>query len=83
MAYDAQITAVLHNKYGKPLRLYRRRSARQYTGHGWETSSEMVGIHDSFGESGQPDELMENYGLVASDIVRAAKQAIERKHLAC
>lgn len=40
---------------------------------------EFVGIRDCFGESGQPDELMEKYGLVAQDIVFAAKRAATRK----
>ena len=40
---------------------------------------EFVGIHDTFGESGQPDELMEKYGLTAEVIVFAAKRAINRK----
>lgn len=40
---------------------------------------EFVGIHDTFGESGQPDELMEKYGLTAEVIVSAAKRAMQRK----
>ena len=32
----------------------------------------MVGISDSFGESGQPNELMEKYGMTSADIVLAA-----------
>jgi transketolase len=40
---------------------------------------EMVGINDTFGESGTPDELLEKYGLTAKDIVAAAKKAIARK----
>jgi len=40
---------------------------------------EFVGIHDTFGESGQPDELMEKYGLSAEVIVSAAKRALHRK----
>lgn len=33
----------------------------------------MVGIRDTFGESGKPDELMAKYGLTAADIVAAVK----------
>jgi transketolase len=33
----------------------------------------MVGIRDTFGESGKPDELMTKYGLTARDIVAAVK----------
>jgi transketolase len=40
---------------------------------------EFVGIHDRYAESGQPDELLEKYGLVARDIVVAAKKALARK----
>jgi len=40
---------------------------------------EFVGIHDRFAESGQPDELLEKYGLVARDIAEAARKAIARK----
>ncbi len=40
---------------------------------------EMVGVNDSFGESGVPEELMEKYGLNAQAIVAAALTAIERK----
>jgi len=39
----------------------------------------MVGVQDSFGESGQPDELMEKYGLTAGDIYRAAGRVVGRK----
>lgn len=40
---------------------------------------EMVGVNDSFGESGVPAELMDKYGLNAQAIVEAALTAIERK----
>jgi transketolase len=40
---------------------------------------EFVGVRDTFGESGEPEELAEKYGLTAPFIVRAAKRAIERK----
>ncbi|MEC7645861.1 MAG: transketolase C-terminal domain-containing protein [Bacteroidota bacterium] len=43
------------------------------------TPIEMVGVNDSFGESGPPRKLMEKYGLTASDIVSAAKKVITRK----
>lgn len=43
------------------------------------TPMEMVGIRDTFGESGTPDELFAKYGLTAADIVRAARRATERK----
>lgn len=40
---------------------------------------EFVGVNDTFGESGTPDELMAKYGLKAENIVEAAKKAIARK----
>lgn len=40
---------------------------------------EFVGMPDSFGESGGPDELLEKYGMKAKDIVSAVKDVIKRK----
>ncbi len=40
---------------------------------------EMVGVNNSFGESGVPAQLMQKYGLDAKSIVEAAKKAIGRK----
>ncbi|MFN4285300.1 MAG: transketolase family protein [Lacibacter sp.] len=40
---------------------------------------EMVGVRDSFGESGKPVELLKKYGLMPEDIVAAAERAISRK----
>jgi transketolase len=40
---------------------------------------EMVGIQDTFGESGTPEELAVKYHLVANDIVLAAQKALARK----
>jgi transketolase len=39
-----------------------------------------VGINDTFGESGQPDELMEKYQLKAKYIVKAAYKALQKKN---
>jgi transketolase len=39
---------------------------------------EMIGVHDSFGESGTPDQLMKKYGLTAEKIVEAALRAKAR-----
>lgn len=38
-----------------------------------------IGIQDRFGESGEPDELFEAFGLKAKDIVKAAKEAMAAK----
>lgn len=40
---------------------------------------EMVGVMDSFGESGTPEELAAAYGLVAADIHAAARKVLGRK----
>ena len=40
---------------------------------------EMVGVNDTFGESGTPRQLMEKYGLTSIDIVNAVKKVILRK----
>lgn len=40
---------------------------------------ERIGIKDTFGESGQPAELMEKYGLKAHHIADAAKKVLKRK----
>lgn len=39
----------------------------------------MVGVKDTFGESGVPAKLLEKYGLTAADIVSAAKCALQQK----
>ncbi|MDQ7794217.1 MAG: transketolase family protein [bacterium] len=38
-----------------------------------------VGVEDRFGKSGPPGELMEHFGLTATAIARAARQALARK----
>jgi len=43
------------------------------------TPIEMVGVNDSFGESGPPMKLMEKYGLTATDIITATRKVITRK----
>lgn len=39
----------------------------------------MVGIQDSFGESGKPDDLMEKYNLLDTDVVNAVRDVLELK----
>mgnify|MGYP001291374183 FL=1 len=43
------------------------------------TPLEMVGVNDTFGESGTPRGLMEKYGLTSSDIIESVNQVIKRK----
>ncbi|HYW53356.1 MAG TPA: transketolase C-terminal domain-containing protein [Dongiaceae bacterium] len=40
---------------------------------------EFVGVHDRFGQSGAPQELVEEYGMGVGAIVEAAKRAVKRK----
>lgn len=46
---------------------------------GTRTVQEFVGVHDCFGHSGHPWELLAHYGLTPEDIAKAAKKAIVRK----
>ncbi len=43
------------------------------------TPIEFVGMTDSFGESGEPQELLEKYGMKAADIVAAVQRVLQRK----
>ncbi|MFH2063143.1 MAG: transketolase C-terminal domain-containing protein [bacterium] len=43
------------------------------------TPIEFVGVRDRFGQSGEPDELLEEYGLTADDIRAAVRRAVARK----
>ena len=38
-----------------------------------------VGIRDTYAESGQPDELLDKYGLVARDVIAAVRKVLARK----
>ncbi len=40
---------------------------------------EMLGMQDTFGESGQPEELIEKYGMGKKSVVQAIKKALNRK----
>lgn len=40
---------------------------------------EFIGVHDQFGQSGTPDELLEYYGMGESHILTACKKVISRK----
>jgi transketolase len=41
---------------------------------------EFVGVENRYAESGTPEELLDKYGLVARDVVAAARRALSRKH---
>jgi len=40
---------------------------------------ELVAVHDRFGQSGKPAELMDAFGLRATDIVAATERVLARK----
>ena len=40
---------------------------------------EIIGVQDRFGESGEPNELLKSFGLMAEDVVKAVKKVIKRK----
>ena len=40
---------------------------------------EIIGVKDRFGESGEPNELLEKFGLTAKNIIEAVKKVIKRK----
>lgn len=43
------------------------------------TPQEFIGIHDKFGESGKPGELIEHFGMDAKSIMKMAIKAVKRK----
>lgn len=43
------------------------------------TPMEFIGVHDQFGQSGTPDELIKHYKMDAESIVEAAEKVIQRK----
>ena len=46
---------------------------------GRQVPIEMIGVQNRFGESGQTDELMNEFGLVAKNLKEAVKKVIKRK----
>ncbi len=40
---------------------------------------ERVGVRDTFGESGEPEEILKKYGLTSQEIVRRARKVVDRK----
>ena len=54
-------------------------SIAQLLSRNYPTPIEMIGVDDSFGESGTPAQLLEKYGLNADNIVLAAEKVIKRK----
>jgi transketolase len=54
-------------------------SVAQVLARNFPAPLEYVGVHDTFGESGTPDELMQKYGLTADKIVEQVKKVMARK----
>lgn len=40
---------------------------------------EFIGVHDKFGQSGPPEDLLEHYGMSVGDIVNAVQKVLGRK----
>ena len=51
----------------------------QVLGRHLPSPQEMIGVNDSFGESGKPVDLLRKYGLHATNITEAAVRAVARK----
>ncbi len=51
----------------------------QFLSRNLPTPQEFVGVNDSFGESGKPEELMVKYGLTSNAIVEKVLAVIKRK----
>jgi len=43
------------------------------------TPIEYVGVHDTFGESGEPDEILAAYGITTENVVKAVDRVLKRK----
>jgi transketolase len=43
------------------------------------TPVEFVGVEDTFGESGEPEQILNHYGITTDHVVSAVKQVLERK----
>ncbi|MFA5573753.1 MAG: transketolase family protein [Brumimicrobium sp.] len=54
-------------------------SVAQVLARNLPTPQEYVGVNDTFGESGKPNELMEKYNIDTKDIIAAVRKVIERK----
>lgn len=48
----------------------------EHLGECCPTKISRIGVHDTFGESGEPDELIEHFGMGISSIVEAAKRVL-------
>jgi transketolase len=70
----AMVTAEDHNIYGGL-----GSAVAEAITKSWPCPIEFVGLNDTFGTSGEPDELAEHFGITARFIAAAARRAIIRK----
>ncbi len=52
----------------------------EVTSNNFPVPIEFIGMHDSFGESGKPDELLIKYKMKAENIIDAVKKVLKRKN---
>lgn len=52
----------------------------EFLAKNYPVPQEFIGVHDEFGQSGEPNELIAHYKLNASAIVEAVKKVIARKN---
>jgi transketolase len=71
----AIVTAEEHQKIGGL-----GSAVAEVLGEHFPVPMERVGINDTFGESGEPNTLMDHYGLAVDDIIKAVERVLERKH---
>lgn len=70
----AIVTAEEHQIYGGL-----GSAVAEVTAQGCPVPMEMVALHDTFGETGSPQELLKAYHLKDVDIIAAVKRAVKRK----
>jgi len=51
----------------------------ELTSKNYPVPIEFVGMPDSFGESGEPEELLKKYGMTQKDIISAVNRVLKRK----
>jgi transketolase len=71
---NAVVTAEEHQRYGGMGSAVAELLAEEYP-----CPMAFVGVDDRFGESGNPQELMQKYGLTATDIEQKVEQILKRK----
>lgn len=70
----AIVTAEEHNIYGGL-----GSAVAEVIGESYPTAMRIMGVRDTFGESGEHDELLAKYGLTANDIARTVKELLKAK----